>query len=396
MSSKVEVNEASRHFQADYDWDCDAADTQYLTHNIHRYSGKFIPQVARNAIDWLTRPGDMVLDPYCGSGTTLLECALMRRRSIGADLNPLATLIAEVKTTPIDPGPLQMFTDQLTNLLIAGRRETGGQVSLFDADLHRQRDMILRRVAADARRHDPWFVKWFTGNILEELLTIYHAIQLCNVPELRRLATVAFSDILRRSSNAHKGYPNVMYDKNHGCPPPAIPRFLRRLKEVSDMVRQLWNRWDKRHQPTVITADAQSLDIQDEAADAIITHPPYIGSVPYAEYGMLSLRWLGFDERQIDALLTGGRRQSKDVLSRFETGFRGMLREARRTLKSGRPMFMLLGRPTVRAAVVDLPQMAVQLASQERFELRYRGQRRGINRRANKMGVEEYLVFVAR
>ena len=82
-------------------WDYTDANTQFLTHNIHRYSGKFIPQIAARAISLLTQPGDLVVDPYCGSGTTLLESALLGRRAVGVDLNPLAVLITRVKTTPI-------------------------------------------------------------------------------------------------------------------------------------------------------------------------------------------------------------------------------------------------------------------------------------------------------
>ena len=55
-------------------WEYTDADTQHLTHNIHRYSGKFIPQIAARAISLLTQPDELVLDPYCGSGTTLLTC----------------------------------------------------------------------------------------------------------------------------------------------------------------------------------------------------------------------------------------------------------------------------------------------------------------------------------
>ena len=81
-------------------WEYADADTQQLTHNIHRYSGKFIPQIAARAISLLTQPGELVVDPYCGSGTTLLESALLARRAVGVDLNPLAVLIARVKNNP--------------------------------------------------------------------------------------------------------------------------------------------------------------------------------------------------------------------------------------------------------------------------------------------------------
>src|SRR5260370_36405030 len=91
------------------DWDFAEADTQYLTHSIHRYSGKFIPQIARQAIELLTQPSELVLDSYCGSGTTLLECSVSGRWSIGIDLNPLAVLISSVKSTLIQNQQLYMF-----------------------------------------------------------------------------------------------------------------------------------------------------------------------------------------------------------------------------------------------------------------------------------------------
>src|SRR5580658_9993158 len=82
-------------------WEYSEAETQLFTHNIHRYSGKFIPQIASRAISLLTSPGEFVVDPYCGSGTTLLESVLLGRRALGIDLSPLAVLIARTKVTPV-------------------------------------------------------------------------------------------------------------------------------------------------------------------------------------------------------------------------------------------------------------------------------------------------------
>ena len=92
------------------DWGFSDADTKKLTHEIHRYSGKYIPQIAKQAIELISFPGELVLDPYVGSGTTLLEANLSGRKSAGIDLNPLAVLISEVKTTPI-------HDDKLNSLL---------------------------------------------------------------------------------------------------------------------------------------------------------------------------------------------------------------------------------------------------------------------------------------
>lgn len=72
-----------------------------LTHGFYRYPARFSPQFVRAALKAFTQPGDIVLDPFMGGGTTLVEARLMGRRAIGVDISQLATFIAQVKTTPL-------------------------------------------------------------------------------------------------------------------------------------------------------------------------------------------------------------------------------------------------------------------------------------------------------
>jgi adenine-specific DNA methylase len=74
----------------------------YLTHGIHPYTAKLIPHIPRYFLEKYTKKGEVVLDPFCGSGTTLLEARLLERNAVGIDINPLARLISDVKTTPIN------------------------------------------------------------------------------------------------------------------------------------------------------------------------------------------------------------------------------------------------------------------------------------------------------
>lgn len=368
-------------------WEYVDAETQHLTHNIHRYSGKFIPQIAARAISLLTRPGELVVDPYCGSGTTLVECALLGRRALGVDLSPLAVLIARAKITPLPATELDELCRQLGRAL--AERNDDGLLPLFRATSKATNTPTER----DPRYHDDWYRKWFQPPILADLIAIDLAIAGVQDNALRDVARVAFSDILRKSSNAHSGYPNVMFDKNAPERASPIRPFLKALDRVCEMVASL-DKTDARWSDVrVAHGTAAVLPIEDCSADAVVSHPPYIGSIPYAEYGALSLKWLGVDPKQLGKELTGGRRQSPDVVERFKDGYGRMLVETARVLRPGRHAFLMVGNPVVQGEIIDLAEMTIELATLAGLKLVVRTERQGINRRANKMGAEHLLFF---
>ncbi len=78
-------------------WAFASDDTTYLSHDIHPYPAKFIPQIPRNLITRLSMPGETVWDPFGGSGTTALESVLLGRQAISSDVNPLAEVIGKGK-----------------------------------------------------------------------------------------------------------------------------------------------------------------------------------------------------------------------------------------------------------------------------------------------------------
>lgn len=83
------------------DLDFHDQDSGYASHNIHSFPAKFPPQLPRKFIQALTLPGETVLDPMMGSGTTVLEAFLLGRRGIGFDTDPLAVMLAKAKVSPI-------------------------------------------------------------------------------------------------------------------------------------------------------------------------------------------------------------------------------------------------------------------------------------------------------
>jgi len=102
MSTKPQVQMTLEGKEALEDRDFAKADTSYLTHGLHEYPARMIPQIAQRLITLYTQEGDTLLDPFCGSGTTLVEARLSNRSAVGNDINPLATLLIKVKSTPLD------------------------------------------------------------------------------------------------------------------------------------------------------------------------------------------------------------------------------------------------------------------------------------------------------
>ena len=84
------------------------SETSYISHGYHRYPAKFIPQIVHKLILEYTNENDFVLDPFGGCGTTLVEAKVLgKKKSVGFDINPVAKLITETKTTPLEPESLE-------------------------------------------------------------------------------------------------------------------------------------------------------------------------------------------------------------------------------------------------------------------------------------------------
>ena len=94
------------------------------THRFYRYPARFSPAFVRACIKEFTEPGDLVVDPFVGGGTTAVEAMLSGRRSFGSDINALATFVSRVKTTPIPENELEClqlwFETHLHDIKVSG------------------------------------------------------------------------------------------------------------------------------------------------------------------------------------------------------------------------------------------------------------------------------------
>jgi hypothetical protein len=408
--------------------------TRYSVHGLHEYKGKFNPQVARSLLNSAgLAPEARVLDPYCGSGTTLVECAHLGFRATGTDMNPLAVLIANAKLRALqtDPDELSATAVQVAESARRGAphyRVAGGQ-----------RGAYLRR--------------WFELPDLRRLESTREAIQKAPL-DLRDVLLVIASNLVREFSLQE---PADLRIRRRTSPPSKrdfFSIFVDNANSLSSNLRIL-----RRHvKPRANAARARQADVRNLSSelrsarfDAAITSPPYAMVLPYIDTQRLSLAWLSLASpallgrlqaglvgsrefngtpqtewhRRLDSNAAelpvrplrvcralarkiasgdGFRRQAvPPLLYRYLADMRDGFRQVRQQLKKGAPYFLIVGHnhTVLGGKRIDLPtpNLLAELAEGEGFALERREdletyQRYGLHQR-NSIAREQLLVFRA-
>lgn len=256
--------------------------TSYATHGYHRYPAKFIPQLAARLIREYSIEGDLVMDPFMGSGTTLVEAKLLRRLSVGVDVNPVAHLVAQAKTRVIEPARLAHALSHLTERLAAPV-----QPSLFEPLKSNP------SVSSLAEWHER-LRYWFPEPTLWQLGRIQHAIDELECENERIFFNCALSHTLKSVSYWHDRSVKPMRKLERSIPD-ACEVFLRHAKRMARGNREFWNLLSERDALNIPAmphcADARQLPVPDEAAAVVITSPPYVTSYEYADLHQLSALW---------------------------------------------------------------------------------------------------------
>jgi DNA modification methylase len=298
----------------DEDWDFTGEDTQYLTHGLHPYPARMVPQIAGRLLRRFASRNDVVLDPFCGSGGVLVEARLAGVNSIGIDINPLACLLAEVKSNPIQPDTLSSTWKELKSNVT--REITSLRFKEIDVEVP---DFSGTNINY-----------WFKPTTMKELSIIRRNIEAIEERELRRFFEVPFSLTVREVSGTRKKeyklYRLPEEEWRHYSPnvlnifidytEKAIQKMVEFYKEASKDVFSKVFMADTRFMLTEkFPKEANDLLIE-KPPKIIITSPPYGDSrttVAYGQFSRLSSLWLNFEPEfkkeiimNVDKLSLGG------------------------------------------------------------------------------------------
>lgn len=282
-------------------------------HSLFRYPAKFHSPVARNLVTRFCPVGGTVYDPFCGSGTVLVEAQAMGRAALGSDIDPVAVAVASAKLGRHELDAAERVALQLCDAIRA-RRFPRDYRELMFSDLTSARyeqqlgQLGIQPPPIPNRDH------WFRRYVMIDLLLIQSSVR--TIPrELRSPFVVALLSCIRHCSNAdpvpvsgveYTSHMRRLDEKGRLIDP--VGYFLKRLRKVLDALREFEGlRLTDRGR--VFQADARRAGCSTAvgAVDCIITSPPYSGAVDYYRRNGLESYWLDED------LTPNGRQKTREA-----------------------------------------------------------------------------------
>jgi DNA modification methylase len=361
----------------------------YANHWIHRYPGKLIPHIPRFFLESkLSDKNQLVLDPFCGSGTVLVEALISGNNAVGIDVNPLARFVSKVKTTKLEPETLKEYASDL----------------LHRIHLSKENSMEIR--------HNPKLDYWFSEETQEKLYLIKREIEKIPQSDYCDFFRLVFSSIIRKTSYADPRIPPACKSKRmrekvqQGWVPKVFEEFEGATNQALKYHQDFWFFCSDNNEANIINANSEDIPISDCTVDLVITSPPYINAQKYMRSTKNEILWLGLIDNyeklgEIDKSLIGtervyrneynemqgnmsiGHRLADEVIAKIEQldwrlalivfnyfkKMKKVLGEIYRVLVPGHKVIIVIGNNTIAGQKVHSSKILMDLAIGQRLKL---------------------------
>ncbi len=336
LGGEIEVWGEAQSSELRHAFDVAATETAELVdvHGFHSYPARMHPDTAARLIRSLSDAGQTVLDPFCGSGTVLVEARRAGRRGRGFDINPLSRELSWLKTLAPEDGWLE-------------RLDEAGRGVAAHADERRKRKAGATQRYPDVDRAQ------FAPHVLLELDGLRDGIHRVADRELQRALLLVLSALLTKVSARGGDSSERVSEKRIA---PGFPsRFLvKKTAELTVRLRAFRSSLPLGAPTAECTlGDARKLPgLAAGSVSLVVTSPPYPGVYDYVAHHDDRLRWLGLSSRELEQLEIGSRRELGHVafgpaLARWEDDLEATLSALERSLAPGGRAVLLIADSTL-------------------------------------------------
>jgi DNA modification methylase len=290
---------------------------QYLTHWIYPYKGKFHPQMIRALLNIIgLKEGDIVLDPFIGSGTTALEAQLLGINCLGIDISPLCVLQSKVKTESVETiDEIEKIKKNILNKI---------NPSLFN----QESESFLQMIDSLAD---------------EKVKNFYKMAYL-----------VAVSDNARRGRNFEQSF-----YKN-------LELMIKSVRDFRDIARELNLKLGR---VEIKTGDSRNLPLENNSIDGIITSPPYSIALDYVSNDAHALKVLGYELSEIREEFVGVRGRGQERINLYNQDMKRSYEEMYRVLKPKSFAAIIIGNATYLGEEIKTVEFTIDYCQKIGFRL---------------------------
>ena len=304
-------------------------------HRLHPYLGKYIPQLVEVFIRKFLSPGETVLDPFCGSGTTLVQANELNVHSIGCDISAFNVLLSGVKTAQYDIATLKREAADILDRAarLTNQQACGNQTALFcDGELSTP-------VQGEA---NDYLNTWFAPQALAELVAFRSLIDQYQHQDFLKVVLSRAARSARQTTHFDLDFPKAPTTQPYQCykhgrvcaPTKTAFKFLARY--CTDAVRRVEEFSRLRSSASVRCIHADSRLVDDlPPIDAVITSPPYVGLIDYHEQHRYAYELLALDNNRNCEIGPAFRGQSRTAKKAYCADMAAVFRKTVSKLRTG-------------------------------------------------------------
>ncbi len=290
-------------------------------HRLHPYLGKFVPQLVEALLGRYVRRGGRVLDPFAGSGTTLVQCLESGYDAVGIDLAAFNCLLMRVKTADYDL--FQLETDLRSAL---GRLGRGG------------------------RRPSGYMREWFAPVARAELLHFRSIVDDYDHADVLRVVLARAARSARLTTHFDLDFPRTPQREPYWChkhrrtcsPVQEADKFLSRyLLDTLERLKAFQKVRVGGHAARVLHGDSTEITLEG-GFDGIVTSPPYPGLIDYHEQHRYAYEILGLDDRRERELGAAASGTSRGAIEAYSAGVAEVLRRTSELLVDDAPVLVVV------------------------------------------------------